>query len=90
MEALSAADPANAEARRDLSSVHYVTGRVLQASGDFQAAAESYGRCLRILEPLVAAHPDNVETAFDLARVRRGLQEVTASSAGNSLPDIAP
>ena len=81
MEELSAADPANAEARQDLSSVHYVTGRILQASAQFDAAAESYARCLRILEPLVAAHPDNVETAFDLDRVRRALAEVTANSA---------
>ncbi|MDQ6764808.1 MAG: serine/threonine protein kinase [Verrucomicrobiota bacterium] len=86
MEDLSAVDPANAEARQDLSSVHYVTGRVLQASGEFKAAAESYASCLRILEPLVAEHPDNVETAFDLGRARRGLQEVTASGAAAGEP----
>jgi hypothetical protein len=80
METLSAADPANAEARQDLSSVHYVTARVLQAAGDFPAAAESYRHCLQILEPLVAAHPENVETAFDLGRVRKGLEEVTAGN----------
>ncbi|HEY5035628.1 MAG TPA: serine/threonine-protein kinase [Chthoniobacterales bacterium] len=77
MAHLAAADPANAEARQDLSSVHFVTGRIHQAQGDRDQAAESYHRCLEILEPLVAAHPGNVETAFDLARVRRRLDEVT-------------
>lgn len=79
MAHLSAADPANAEARQDLSSAHFVTGRVHQAQGYPARAAQSYRRCLEILEPLVAAHPGNAETAFDLARVRRRLGEVTAS-----------
>jgi tRNA A-37 threonylcarbamoyl transferase component Bud32 len=81
MTSLSAADPANAEARQDLSSVHFVTGRLLQAQGDPAGAAASYRRCLAILEPLVAAHPGNVETAFDLARVRRQLREVSGHPA---------
>ena len=76
MKNLSAIDPPNTEARQDLSSVYFVTARVLQASGDLKRAAESYRRCLTILEPLVAAHPENIETAFDLARVRQGLKEV--------------
>lgn len=79
MENLSSADPANAEARQDLSSVYFVSGRVQQAAGDFPAAAACYRRCLAILEPLVAAHPGNVETAFDLGRARQGLREVEAS-----------
>ncbi|MEO8952218.1 MAG: hypothetical protein ABI362_09440 [Chthoniobacterales bacterium] len=77
---LSAADPANAEARQDLSSAYFVTGRILQAQENFPEATKSYHRCLEILEPLVAAHPGNVETAFDLARVRRRLGEVSAQT----------
>ncbi len=75
MEALAAADPVNTEARQDLSSVHFVTGRVLQRAGNFTAAVKSYRDCLRILEPLVAAHPGNVETAYDLTRARTGLSD---------------
>ncbi len=86
MRNLSAADPANAEARQDLSSVYYVTGRILQKAGDFLPAAESYQRCLEILTPLVAAHPENVETAFDLSRVRKSLEEVTTPPAGPAPP----
>ncbi len=81
MESLAAADPANAEARQDLSTVRFVTGRVLQAAGERQAAAESYRECLRILEPLIAAHPENVQTAFDLAGVRQDLREVQENAA---------
>ncbi len=80
MASLSAADPANAEARQDLSSVLFVAGRLQQAQGKSAAAAASYRRCLAILEPLVAAHPGNVETTFDLERVHRRLQEVTGTA----------
>jgi hypothetical protein len=76
IQSQATSDPANAEARQDLSSTHFVTARLLQAKGDFAAAAESYRRCLAILEPLVALHPNNVETAFDLLRVREGLHAV--------------
>jgi eukaryotic-like serine/threonine-protein kinase len=80
IEGQAASDPANAEARQDLSSTHFVAARLLQAKGDFVAAAEYYRRCLDILEPLVAMHPNNVETAFDLVRVREGLHAVAGDS----------
>ena len=76
VQSQASSDPANAEARQDLSSTYFVTARLLQAKGDFAAAAQSYRRCLEILEPLVATHPNNVETAFDLVRVREGLHAV--------------
>ena len=81
MENLAASDPANAEARQDLSSVHFVTARVLQAGGDLAGAVQSYRACLAILEPLVALHPDNVETSFDLERARQGLAEAQRPDA---------
>ena len=72
-ESLAGLDPANAEARQDLSSAHFVAGRVCQARGDLPDAAQHYRQSLAILEPLVAEHPGNVETLFDLERVRRSL-----------------
>ena len=81
MQNLANLDPANAEAQQDLSSVYYVSGRVCQARGDTAAAAENYQRSLDILDPLVAAHPGNVETAFDLARARQGLAEAGSAVA---------
>jgi tetratricopeptide (TPR) repeat protein len=74
------ADPANAEAQQDLSSSYFVLARLFQAKSDNAEAAENYRRCLRILEPLVAAHPENIETAFDLIRVRDGLHDVSEKS----------
>ena len=77
IESQVANDPVNVEARQDLSSLHFVTARLLQVKGDFTASAESYRLCLKILEPLVAEHPENVETAFDLVRVHEGLTTVS-------------
>ncbi|MBE7219188.1 MAG: hypothetical protein INR64_12015, partial [Caulobacteraceae bacterium] len=81
-ESLAGLDPANAEARQDLSSAHFVAGLVCQARGDAPAAAAHYRQSLAILEPLVAEHPDNAETAFDLDRVRRSLRD--AAPAGEA------
>jgi len=74
-------DPSNVEAQQDLSSSYFVEGRVLQARGEFAAAATAYRQCLSILEPLVSAHHDNVETEFDLARVREALLAVSRVQA---------
>ena len=76
-QSLTASDPANAEARQDLSTVYYVTARLWQKKGNVNAATEAYRSCLRILEPLVTEHPDNVETAFDFKRVQEGLAEMS-------------
>ncbi|MFN2508001.1 MAG: protein kinase [Chthoniobacterales bacterium] len=73
---LAAADPSNAEAQQDLAYAHYTTARICQLRGDFGKAAEHYNSSLVILEPLVSRQSDNVETAFDLERTRRGLAEV--------------
>ncbi len=75
---LAAADSSNAEAQQDLGFAHYWTGRLSQLTGDSAGAAAHYRKSLAILQPLVAANPQNVETAFDLARVQRGLAEIEA------------
>jgi tetratricopeptide (TPR) repeat protein len=80
-EALAAADPSNVEAEQDLSFAYSIAGRVFQARRDFENAARNYRKCLYILEPLVRQHPDNVETAFDLERARRGLAETEGAAA---------
>ena len=79
---LAAADPSNAEAQQDLSFAHYVNGRLFQEKGELATAAQHYTVALQILEPLVRAHPNNVETSFDLERVRRGLSEAKAFQNG--------
>ncbi len=77
---LAAADSSNAEAQQDLGFAHYWTARLSQLNGDRSGAAAHYRKSLAILEPLVAANPQNVETAFDLARAQRGLEETSTAS----------
>lgn len=77
----ASADPANAEAQQDLSTSYFVMARLFQAKGDNAKATENYRECLRILEPLLAAHPENIETRFDLMRVQQGLQLVSPASS---------
>ncbi|MGZ5024290.1 MAG: protein kinase domain-containing protein [Chthoniobacterales bacterium] len=74
--ALAAADPNNSEARQNLGHDYYVTGRAAQLRGDKKSANENYKKSIAILESLTAAHPDNVETAYDLARARKELSEI--------------
>lgn len=88
--ALSEVDPANAEALQDLSSACFVAGKVCQCQGNFPAAREDYQRSLDILDRLVAQHPGNVETAFDLTRVRQGLKEVELAGMENAVETKLP
>lgn len=81
-ESLTGLDPAKVEARQDLSSAHFVAGRICQARGDLPDAARHYRQPPAILEPLVAEHPGNVETLFDLERVRRSLRTALPGSGG--------
>ena len=76
MKSLAEHDLANAEARQDLSSAYYVAGKICQAQHQLADAVGFYRHSLQILEPLVAEHPGNVETAFDLRRVREELRTV--------------
>jgi non-specific serine/threonine protein kinase/serine/threonine-protein kinase len=84
LDNLAASDASNAEAQQDLSFGHYSTGRICRLLGDLSSAAHHYRRSLGILRPLLAANPDNVETAFDQARAEQGLKELEdAAAKGN-------
>ncbi len=74
------ADPSNVEAQQDISYAHYISGRVRQAQGAIEASRLQYNQCIALLEPLVRANPDNVETAFDLARAQQGLAELNGTA----------
>jgi serine/threonine protein kinase/predicted negative regulator of RcsB-dependent stress response len=65
-EALAAADPANAQARRDLSWVYYWIGDVDATTGDTARASEAYRRALAISESLSAADPRSARARGDL------------------------
>ena len=77
---LAASDPLNAEAQQDLSYGHYVKGWAHHLNGEHAPAAEHYRASIRILEPLVERHPDNLETAYDLEQARRGLARIEAAN----------
>ncbi len=74
------ADSSNVEAQQDLSFAYSVAERICWGRGDLAKAAQHYRRSLAILEPHVRQPPGNIETAFDLARARKGLAET-----GNAL-----
>ena len=84
-ESLAAADPSNAEAQQDLSFAYYISGRVAQATEDLDTAAAHYRKCLHIVEPLIRAQPDNVETAADRARARQRLAETENAQRARDL-----
>jgi tetratricopeptide (TPR) repeat protein len=73
---LATADPNNFEARQNLGHDYYVAGRAFQMKGDATHARNDYEKAIAILDPLTAAHPDNVETAYDLARAKKALTQL--------------
>lgn len=73
--ALSAADPDDVEESQDLGHDYYVAGRAFQMKGEIENARASYQKSLAVLQPLRESHPDNIETAYDLARASRALTE---------------
>jgi tetratricopeptide (TPR) repeat protein len=75
-EPIASADRADKEAQQDLSYTAYITGRLHQLLGNLPAAAERYRQAIKVLEPLVAADPGNVETSFDLRNAQQRLKEV--------------
>jgi tetratricopeptide (TPR) repeat protein len=81
---LAAVDASNAEAQQDLSFAHYSTGRVCQLLGDLMAARHHYRQSLEILAPLVAAIPNNSETAFDQQRALQALKEIEEGVANGA------
>ncbi len=86
-ESLLAADPTNAEARRDLGYAHYMSGLVLEIKlGDIVGAVESYRKSLQIFEAMAVSDPANTENHADLVRGYERLGEIlgkTGNTAGS-------
>jgi tetratricopeptide (TPR) repeat protein len=66
-EALSSADPLNAQARRELAFSHNQNGDLLWGSGRTAEALEHYRKAVAIYEALSAADPGNTQFRRDLA-----------------------
>jgi len=66
-QALAAADPGDAEARRDLSVSFNSIGDVRRAQGDLAGALKAFQDSFDIAQALAAADPGNAEARRDLA-----------------------
>jgi len=92
---LAAADPANAEAQRDLSVSYQRMGDVSQQAGRLDAAREFYQQYLDIAKKLAAADPTNAQAQRDLwvsciklAASRRDIDGV--AQAAEALRNLEP
>jgi non-specific serine/threonine protein kinase/serine/threonine-protein kinase len=72
---LSAADPENARARRELGWAYYQAGKILSALGDQAAALPDRQKALDVRERVAADDPKNKQARFDLAAANGELAE---------------
>ncbi|HVF71659.1 MAG TPA: serine/threonine-protein kinase [Chthoniobacterales bacterium] len=74
-EKLTAADPQNARARRDLGYAHYQFGRILAAADDHAGALASRQLALQFRREIAAQDARNQQARFDLATAYGELAE---------------
>ncbi len=67
LEALAAANPDNARARREVGWGYYELGGMLIAAEDYPGAVDSLQKSVAIREKSAAADPQNAQASFDLA-----------------------
>jgi tetratricopeptide (TPR) repeat protein len=80
VEARAAADPGNADWRRDLSVSHERLGNVAVAAGDLATARTHYQASLDIREQLAAADPSNTDWQRDLSVSRNKLGDMAVAA----------
>ena len=82
LEALSAENPDNQPARREVGFGYYQLGNTLLEAHDYAAALESWRKAFGIREQVAAKDPKNAQARFDLAVDHADLAEVlTATGA---------
>jgi tetratricopeptide (TPR) repeat protein len=79
-EQLSAADPKNSEARRDLATSFDKVGEMLTRLDQPVAAIQYFRRALAIDEALSAAEPNNAQPRLDRAHDHEQISEALAKS----------
>jgi serine/threonine protein kinase len=90
LETLSAEDPDNERARRDVGHGYYQLGKTLMEAGDYPAASESRRRAFAIRQEIAAQDPKNAQALFDLANAHGDLSEaLTATGASTEALDHA-
>src|SRR4029077_14139451 len=75
LEAVAAADPQNARARRDVGFAYYEAGQLFHDRGEPEEARASRRKSLAIREQLAAQDPTNKQAQFDLATAHGELSE---------------
>ncbi len=75
LEALAAADPNNARARRAVGWGYYQLGNTLFAGGDFAGALQSRRKAFAIRQQFSANDPQNAQARFDLGVAYTDLAE---------------
>jgi serine/threonine protein kinase/tetratricopeptide (TPR) repeat protein len=67
LEGLSAENPDNERARRDVGFAYHQLGNTLAEAGDYQAALESQRKAFAIRQRIAAEDPKNAQASLDLA-----------------------
>ena len=90
LEQLSAENPDNERARRDVGFGYYQLGNTLMGAGDYPAALESRRKAFAIRQEIAAQDPKNAQARFDLADAHGDLSEaLTATGASIEALDQA-
>ena len=90
LEKLSAENPDNERARRDVGFGYYQLGNTLMDAGDYPAALESRRKAFAIRQEIAAQDPKNAQARFDLADAHGDLSEaLTATGASVEALDQA-
>ena len=90
LEKLSAENPDNERARRDVGFGYYQLGNTLMGAGDYPAALESRRKAFAIRQEIAAQDPKNAQARFDLADAHGDLSEaLTATGASIEALDQA-
>jgi eukaryotic-like serine/threonine-protein kinase len=80
LEALSAEDPNNERAYREVGFAYYQLGNVLMAGGDFARALASRRQAFAIRQKIAARDPKNAQARFDLAVAHGDLSEALTAT----------
>jgi eukaryotic-like serine/threonine-protein kinase len=83
LETLSAKNPDNERARRDVGHAYYQLGEMQDAAGDLTGGLETRRKAFAVRRQIAAQDPKNVQARFDLATAHGDLAE-SLTAVGNT------
>jgi serine/threonine protein kinase/tetratricopeptide (TPR) repeat protein len=83
LETLSAENPDNERAHREVGFGYYQLGNTLIEAGDYPAALESRRKAFAIRQEIAARDPKNAQASFDLAVAHADLSEALTENGAN-------